>query len=310
MPEIDLEPQPAQDADRDQVSTRSLEAREVPANWFRRQPGRSSRRWPGIIALLAHVVVTLFILTALIGPLLPIADASAISAATLAAPSPAHPMGTDELGRDVFSSIIIGARGAAIVGFGAAAASTLFGTAVGAIAGFFGGVFDNLLMRITEIFQVMPTLILATLIVALYGAGTIQVIVVIAALAWPQTARVVRGSVRALRHREFVDAVRCLGIGRFRILAFEVVPNTLGPVLALGTLLVASAILTQAGLAFLGVSDVGQVSWGRLLNSGQRFIFQAWWLSAFPGLAIMITVIAVTIAGDHLASLFSRREQR
>lgn len=270
--------------------------------------GRRVRSWPRGIALIAELAVGLFVFLAVFGPWLPLPDPTAISAAALAPPSTGHWFGTDELGRDVLSSIVVGARGAALVGFGAAFTAVIFGTAVGAVAGFFGGLFDSVLMRVTEIFQVMPTLVLATLIVALYGAGTVQVIVVIAALAWPQTARVVRGIVAALRRREFVDAVQCLGVSRGRILLLDVVPNALGPVVALGTLLIAQAILTQAGLAFLGVADVGQVSWGRLLNSSQRFIFQAWWLSTFPGLVIMFTVVAVTIAGDHLARVLGAGE--
>ena len=276
--------------------------------------GRFTRLRQGRAASVAYagalLVVTVFVLVAVLGPWLPVPDPLAITDATLTAPSAQHLFGTDELGRDVFAGIVEGARVAAVVGFGAAAASTLFGTAVGAVAGFFGGVFDNLLMRLTEMFQVMPTLVLATLIAALYGAGTVQVIFVIAALSWPQTARVVRGSVRTLRDLEFVDAVRCLGVGRPTILLREIVPNALGPVITLGTLLVAQAILTQSGLAFLGVSEVGQVSWGGLLNSGQRFIFQAWWLSAFPGLAIMVTVVAVTLTGDWLTSATAPRGGR
>lgn len=265
------------------------------------------RRWPNGVELVGEICFGLFVLVAIVGPWLPIQNPAAIGSAALAGPSSHHVFGTDELGRDVLGGIVVGAREAAIVGFGAALASTLVGTVIGAVAGYFGGLFDLLLMRVTEVFQVMPSLILATLVVALYGGGRLQVIIVIAALAWPQTARLVRGDVRALKRREFVDATRCLGIGRLRILAFDVVPNALAPVVTLGTLLVADAILTDAALAYLGVADVGQVSWGRLLNSGQQFILQAWWLSTFPGLAIMITVMAAVLTGDHLSSALSPR---
>jgi peptide/nickel transport system permease protein len=133
------------------------------------------------------------------------------------------------------------------------------------------------------------------------------VVAVFAVLSWPQTARIARGEVLRLSRLEFVDGLRCLGVPEWRILLLEVLPNAVGPVIALGTLVVGSAILLEASLSFLGLSDPGGVSWGRLLSAGQRFLFQAWWLSAFPGAAIFITVLAFNLLGDALRNILDPR---
>jgi peptide/nickel transport system permease protein len=193
------------------------------------------------------------------------------------------------------------------VGLLAALAATLLGSLIGAFAGFAGGLPDLLIMRTAEIFQVIPTFILAAVIVALYGAGLPQVVGVIALLAWPQTARIMRGEVVRLKKLEFVDALRCLGIGDTSILLREIVPNALAPIFALGTLIIGQAILLEAALSFFGLSSPDTVSWGRMLNSGQRFLNNAWWLSLFPGLAILVTVLAFNLLGDGIGSALDPR---
>ena len=162
-------------------------------------------------------------------------------------------------------------------------------------------------MRLAEFFQVMPTFILAVLIVALAGPGLTRVVAVIAVLSWPQTARIARGEVLRLSRLEFVDGLRCLAVPEWRILLLEVLPNALGPVIALSTLVVGSAILLEASLSFLGLSDPSSVSWGKLLSAGQRFLFSAWWLSAFPGAAIFATVLAFNLLGDALRDILDPR---
>jgi peptide/nickel transport system permease protein len=162
-------------------------------------------------------------------------------------------------------------------------------------------------MRLAEFFQVMPTFILAVVVVALAGPGLLRVVLVIAALSWPQTARIARGEVLRLSRLEFVDGLRCLGMPAPRILLLEVLPNAMGPVIALGTLVIGSAILLEASLSFLGLSDPSLVSWGRLMSAGQRFLFSAWWLSVFPGAAIFITVLAFNLLGDALRDLLDPR---
>jgi len=222
-------------------------------------------------------------------------------------PSAAYPLGTDQLGRDVLSGLVYGARVSLEVGVAAAAAATLFGILAGTLAGYYGGVMDALLMRTSEFFQVLPTFVLAALLVALWGPGLTRIVGVIAVLAWPRTARLTRGEVMRLKQREFVAAVRCLGMSDGRIIGREILPNALPPVIATGALIVGQAILLEASLSFLGLSSPDLVSWGVLLNSGQRFLFSAWWLSFFPGMAILATVLAFNLIADGIIDALNPR---
>jgi peptide/nickel transport system permease protein len=234
-------------------------------------------------------------------------DPNEISSRVLLAPSLAHPFGTDELGRDVLIGIAHGIQVSLAVGLLAAVAATVIGTFVGAVAGFYGGLSDLGIMRITEAFQVMPSFILAAVIVALSGPGLSRVVAVIALLSWPQTARLMRAEVMRIKQLEFVDAVRCLGVPERTILAREIVPNAFIPVLAVGTLTVGHAILLETALSFFGLASPETVTWGRMLASGQRFLFNAWWLSFFPGMAIFLTVLAFNVLGDAIGSALSPR---
>ena len=159
----------------------------------------------------------------------------------------------------------------------------MLGVVIGAGAGYLGGWVDLVAMRIAEVFQVMPTFILAAVIVALLGSGLTRVILVIALLSWPESARVMRAEVLRVKELEYVDAVRCLGLGEARVMALEVIPNALAPVLAVGTLVIGRAILLEASLSFLGLSSPDVVTWGRMAHSGQQLLYVAWWLSVFPG---------------------------
>ncbi|WP_298727588.1 ABC transporter permease [uncultured Ferrovibrio sp.] len=241
------------------------------------------------------------ILMATVGPyLFGDVDPNTISMSIMAPPSAEFPFGTDELGRDVLQYIVHGAQVSLYVGFSAAFAATILGGLIGAVSGYVGGRIDTLIMRVTEIFQSMPTFVLAALIVALLGPGNNRVILVIALLSWPQTARLMRGEVLRVKRLDFVTAARCLGQSETVILIKEVVPNCLAPVIALGTLTVAQAILLEASLSFFGLTNPDTISWGRILTSGQRYIFQAWWLSLFPGMAIFLTVFSFNVLGDSL----------
>ena len=257
--------------------------------------------------VIAGAYVLALVLVMLIVQLVPGPDPNAITPEVMRAPSIQHPLGTDELGRDVLISIVHGIKVSLTVGFAAALGATAIGILIGATAGYSGGVIDLAFMRISEIFQVVPSFILAAVIVALSGPGLLQVVVVISLLAWPQVARLMRGEVMRIKQLEFVDAVRCLGVRESAILTGEVVPNALAPSVAAGTLVVAQAILLEAALSFFGLSSVDIVSWGRMLNSGQRFLFNAWWLSVFPGVAIFLTVLAFNLLGDALGSALNPR---
>lgn len=268
---------------------------------------RFASQRPGLASL---AFILGLVLLALVVPLASGRDPGAISPDVMSPPGTEHWLGTDDLGRDVLAGMIQGIQVSLTVGFVAALAATLIGIALGATAGFFGGRTDIALMRFTEMFQVMPSFILAAVIVALAGPGLTRVIVVIAILAWPQAARVMRGEVLRVRQLEFVDAARAVGYANWPILVREVVPNAIGPVLAVGTLTVGQAILLEASLSFLGLSSADLISWGRMLNSGQRFLFNAWWLSFFPGAAIFLTVLAFNLLGDAFGAALNPRHTK
>ena len=258
----------------------------------------------------AGLYVLFLIAVAIAAALWPGIDPHEISDRAMVAPSIAHLLGTDELGRDVLLGLIYGVRVSLTVGFSAALAATVIGVLIGAAAGFYGGWLDLVVMRISEVFQVVPGFIMAAVIIALSGPGLSRVVMVIALLAWPQIARLMRGEVMRVKQLEFVDAVRCLGVREWVILGTEVIPNSLAPVLAGATLIVAQAILLEASLSFLGLSSADIISWGRMLNSGQRFLFNAPWLSIFPGFAIFITVLAFNLLGDAVGSALNPKTQR
>jgi peptide/nickel transport system permease protein len=255
----------------------------------------------------AALYVAALVLIAIVTQFLPGVDPQKISDEVMREPSLQHLLGTDELGRDVFTGILFGTQVSVTVGFAAAFAATMLGVTIGALAGYYGGLLDTLVMRVAEIFQVVPSFILAAVIVALSGPGLTRVVAVIALLAWPQIARLMRGEVMRVKGLEFVDAVRCLGVREPVLLLTEVIPNALAPVLAAGTLIVAQAILLEAALSFLGLSSADLVSWGRMLNSGQRFLYNAWWLSVFPGAAIFLTVLAFNLLGDAVGAALNPR---
>lgn len=261
-------------------------------------------------ALMGGAFILLLLALALTADILPILDPHALSNESTLPPSSQHLLGTDELGRSVLSGVIHGTRVSLTVGFFAALVATFIGILVGAAAGFYGGWFDTAVMRIAEFFQVIPSFILAAVIVAMSGTGLAQIIAVVGLLAWPQVARVMRGEVLRVKQLEFVDAVRCLGISEHRVLFGEVIPNAVAPVLAVGTLIVGQAILLEASLSFLGLSSAELVSWGRMLNSGQRFLYNAWWLSFFPGTAIFVTVLAFNLFGDGVGAILNPRNAR
>jgi peptide/nickel transport system permease protein len=256
---------------------------------------------------ISFVLIVLLLLAAIFAPVLLPGSPDRISENILKPPTGLFGLGTDELGRNVGFELFYGLRVSLLVGLLAAASATLLGAAVGAIAGYFGRGIDSVAMRISESFQVLPTFILAALIVALIGAGIDRVIAVIALLAWPQTARLMRAQVLRVKQLDFVDAARCLGIGEWTIMLREVIPNAFAPVLATATLTIGDAILIEAGLSYLGLSDPSVVTWGRMLNSGQRFLFEAWWLSIFPGLAIFTTVLVFNVFGDVLNKVLNPR---
>ena len=214
--------------------------------------------------------------------------------------TPGYLLGTDHLGRDVLSGIVWGARVSLIVGLAAAFTATVIGIVVGAVAGYFGGWADEVLMRVTELFQIIPRFVLALIVVAFFGSGLVNLILVIGILSWPQTARLVRS--QFLRHRTlpYVDGARVIGMKPLRIIFAEILPNVLAPVIVVASLDIAQAILLEASLGFFGLGDPNLRSWGGMLNTAQQYVRIAWWMSVFPGIAISLAVLGFNLVGDGL----------
>lgn len=221
-----------------------------------------------------------------------------------------HALGTDDLGRDIWAQLAHGARVSMLVGVVTATIGVTIGIAVGATAGFAGGWVDAVLMRLGEFFQTLPRFVLALIAVALFGPGLERVIVVIALLSWPQTARVVRSLFASLRHVAYVDAARIGGMSGARVVITEILPNVMAPVIVLFSLDIATAILLEAGLGFFGLGDPDRISWGTMLNGAQQYLRTAWWMAAFPGLAIALTVLGFNLLGDALNQTLDPRGRR
>ncbi len=269
-------------------------------------------RWPlGIAPTIAAATIALLIVLALLAPILaPYGPFQTAGRPFLPPGSPGHVLGTENLGRDILSQLLYGTRVTLLVGVLAAAISVVVGIVVGATAGFFGGWVDTALMRITEAFQVLPNFLVALVIVAMTGSGVMKVILVIGLLAWPRTARLVRGQFVSLRNREFVKAAYVVGVPRSKVMWSEILPNALPPATAIASLEVASAILIQAGLDFIGLGDPNSLSWGGMLRIGGLFLQQAWWLSVLPGLAIFIVCVAFTSVGNALTDILDPRNRK
>ncbi|MCD2511218.1 ABC transporter permease [Comamonas endophytica] len=220
---------------------------------------------------------------------------------------PAFPLGSDSMGRDVLAGIAHGARMSLAVGVVAAVLSLLIGIVVGATAGYFGGRVDDVLVRITELFQTMPTFLFVIVVVAI-GQPSVAVIVLAIGLAsWPVIARLVRAEFRTLREMEFVLAARSQGFGHLRIMLQEMLPNALPPVIVTTSVLVASAILIESALSFLGMGDPNTVSWGSMIGEGRELLRTSWYLCALPGAAIVLTVLALNLVGEGLNDALNPR---
>ena len=256
----------------------------------------------------ALALLLLMALAALLAPWVATHDPMAGGNDSLLAPfSSGHWLGTDDLGRDIWSRVVHGTRVSLLVGIASSALAVGLGVTVGALAGYFGGWLDAVLMRISEFFQTLPRFVLALIVIALFGASTGKLILVIGLLAWPQMARVVRATVASLKQAPFVDAARVAGLPDRAIITGEILPNVAAPIIVLGSLDIASAILIEASLSFFGLGDPNAISWGGMLNDAQQFLRSAWWMSAFPGLAIALTVLAFNMLGDALNDALNPR---
>ncbi|MDH2344082.1 MULTISPECIES: ABC transporter permease [unclassified Bradyrhizobium] len=223
---------------------------------------------------------------------------------------PEFPLGTDLMGRDLTAGLFHGASVSLMVGAVAAAIALAIGVSLGAVAGYYGGWMDDLIMRVTELFQTMPAFLLAIVMVAVLNPSIYTIILALGITAWPGIARLTRAEVLALRNRDFVQALIGMGMSDWRIVLFHVVPNALTPVIVAASILVATAILSEAGLSFLGLGDPNHVSWGTMIGAGRDALRTAWYQTAIPGLAIMITVLALNLLGDALNHALNPRLRR
>ncbi|HEY0418113.1 MAG TPA: ABC transporter permease [Acetobacteraceae bacterium] len=219
-------------------------------------------------------------------------------------------LGSDMLGRDVAAGILHGARVSILIGLVSAVVAVGIGVTFGAAAGYYGGWVDDAIMRVTEFFQTIPNFVLLVVLVALFTPSVASIVVAIGVVSWPPVARIVRGEFMALRAREFVQAAILLGESDAHIILRQVLPNALSPVIVSGSLLVATAILLESALSFLGLGDPNQMSWGYMIGAARSVIRRAWWMSVFPGLAIVLTVLALNLIGDGLNDALNPRLAR
>ncbi|MFN3937663.1 MAG: ABC transporter permease [Gemmobacter sp.] len=220
------------------------------------------------------------------------------------------PLGTDALGRDIAAGIFHGARISLLIGLAATAAALVVGVTVGAVAGYFGGWTDDALMRLTDAFQTIPPFLLAIVIVVIVNPSVATIILAIAAISWPAIARLVRAEFLRLREADFVASCRMIGMGDGRIILGQILPNAIAPVVVTASILTATAILTEAGLSFLGLGDPNVISWGTMIGMGRSDFRTAWYLVAIPGLAVVLTVLALNLLGDGLNDALNTRLHR
>jgi peptide/nickel transport system permease protein len=264
------------------------------------------RNW---LTLFGGLVVLCLFFIAVAAPYLPIHDPYAIDAdAVLEPPGPNHPFGTDELGRDVLSRVLYGARISLWVGFVSVGIAILIGTLLGSVAGYYSGWVDALAMRFVDVMLCFPTFFLILAVIAFLEPNIWTIMAIIGLTGWMGVCRLVRAEFLALKERDFVQSARALGVGNARIILRHILPNSLTPVMIAAILGIAGAILTESALSFLGIGvQPPTPSWGNILTSGKDNIQIAWWLSLFPGLAILITVLSYNLLGEGLRDALDPR---
>jgi peptide/nickel transport system permease protein len=268
---------------------------------------RFRRNRAAVVALgLLGAIVT----GAVIGPFVYPVDPFEMMGRPSVAPGGRFLLGTDVSGRDILAGLIHGARVSLLIGLVASLGATLLGLAVGAIAGFYGKVLDTVLMRCTDFFLTIPSFVLAVVLIAIFRPSLINITASIALVSWPPIARLARAEFIAHRDREYVQACRALGMSNPEIIVRQILPNALPPVIVVSSLLVATAILTESGLSFLGLADPNTISWGYMIGVGRTVLRTAWWMSAIPGLAILITVLCINLVGEGLSDALNPRLQR
>ncbi len=271
--------------------------------------GRDRLAVAGAVVLAALYVLAL--LTPLFAPYDPGHQGDLLTE-RLVGPSAAHLLGTDRFARDVLTRLLYGARVSLSIGFVAVAIAVSIGTVLGALSGYLGGWFDRVAMRTVDVVLAFPRLVLLIVVIAILQEPSMFMIVAVLGLTqWPHTARIVRAEALSLRERDFIDAAKALGFSRGRVVLRHVIPNTLGPVIVTATLGIGQTILLEAGLSFLGIGiQPPTPSWGSMVAEGRNNLIDAWWVSTFPGLAIVLTVLAFNVLGDGLRDGLDPRANR
>lgn len=219
-------------------------------------------------------------------------------------------LGSDMLGRNILAGLVYGAQVSLIVGLVSTLVAVGVGILFGALAGYYGGAIDDALMRVTEFFQTIPTFVFALVLVAILSPSVVSIILAIGIVSWPPVARLVRAEFASLRSRDFVKAAVVLGQSDRQIILTQILPNTMSPIIAMSSLMVASAILTEAAISFLGLGDPNMMSWGYMIGASRTVMRQAWWMSFFPGMVILLVVLALNLVGDALNDVLNPRLSR
>ncbi|MBT6138421.1 MAG: ABC transporter permease [Rhodospirillaceae bacterium] len=274
-----------------------------------RRPGFMSVVKSDKKALVGLIVLAIFLATAILAPLISPYDPNDMDFEMMEAPSMVHPLGTDDLGRDLLSRIIHGTQISLFVGISTVAISLFFGVALGVAAGYYGGWLDNIIMRYIDLQWAFPNFIIAVYLVAVFGSGLLNVIIAISLAFLDDFARIARGMVLVIKEEQYVAAARTVGTSDFCIMWRHIAPNAVAPIIVQATVSISYAILGEASLSFLGLGvEVDTPTWGLILAEGRSFISRAWWLGVFPGVAIMLTVLSINFLGDGLRDYLDVRE--
>ncbi len=260
-------------------------------------------------ALIGLIVLTVLVVAAVLAPLISPYDPNDMDYDMIGAPDWAHPLGTDDLGRDLLTRLLYGTQVSLFVGFSTVALSLALGVALGIAGGYFGGWVDTIVMRYIDLQWAFPNFIIAVYLVAVFGTGLSNVIVAISLAFVDDFARIARGMVLTIREEQYIDAARTLGLSDWRIMWRHILPNATAPIIVQATVSVSYAILAEAGLSFLGLGvEASTPTWGLILAESRSFISRAWWLGVYPGLFIMVTVLSINFVGDALRDILDVRE--
>lgn len=253
------------------------------------------------------IVLVLVIVLALAGPWAYAVDPFDMVGRPAQLPSAQHPFGTDVAGRDMLAGILHGGRVSLLIGVMASLAASVVGLALGALAGYYGGRIDDFIMRTTEFFLTIPSFVLAVVLVAIFGPTVTNITMAIAVVSWPSVARLARAEFIAHRDRDYVLGCRAIGMPDWEIISLQILPNALPPLIVVSSLMVATAILTESGLSFLGLGDPNRVSWGYMIGVARTVLRTSWWMAAIPDVMIMVTVLAINLVGEGLNDALNPR---